>query len=77
MPSSLGSDLPALLLWGTYDSTVVKPLVKKSHKFIPRLRSISLEGKGHWLMLEASEEVTSLVGTWLDEMVPVKSKTKL
>jgi len=74
LPSNLRTDLPVLFLWGTADPTCTQPLIQKSYKFIPRLWDIALEGRGHWLMIEAKDDVTRTVLKWLDEMVIPKVK---
>jgi soluble epoxide hydrolase / lipid-phosphate phosphatase len=38
------------------------------------LWDIALEGRGHWLMIEAKDDVTRTVLKWLDEMVIPKVK---
>jgi soluble epoxide hydrolase/lipid-phosphate phosphatase len=63
-----------LFLWGTADPTCTQPLIQKSYKFIPRLWDIALEERGHWLMIEAKDDVTQTVLKWLDEMVIPKVK---
>lgn len=71
---SLRADLPVLFLWGTADPTATPVQVAKSHKFIPRLQEIALQDKGHWLMVEARDEVTDMVASWLMELMPVTGK---
>jgi soluble epoxide hydrolase/lipid-phosphate phosphatase len=34
---------------------------QRSYKWIPRLQIMSLEGKGHWVMIEARDIVTESV----------------
>ncbi|KAF8915443.1 epoxide hydrolase [Mucidula mucida] len=80
LPSHLRDDLPVLFLWGTKDPTTVASSIAKAHKFIPRLQDIALEGKGHWIQVEAKEEVTRQVLTWLDTLSlrqSVYSKAKM
>jgi soluble epoxide hydrolase/lipid-phosphate phosphatase len=61
-------DLPYLFIWGTKDSTVVSHVVNKAQKFIPWYQDIAIEGRGHWLMVEAKDEITEQVINWLDEL---------
>jgi soluble epoxide hydrolase/lipid-phosphate phosphatase len=61
----LRADLPVLFLWGTKDPTVFPALVRKSSKFISRLQDIAIENKGHWVMVEAKDEVTRHIAEWL------------
>lgn len=65
LPSDLRSDLPFLFIWGTKDGTVVPFAITKSKKFIPRYQDIALEGRGHWLMVEAKQEITENIMKWL------------
>ncbi|KAF8640130.1 hypothetical protein AX17_001366 [Amanita inopinata Kibby_2008] len=65
LPSNLRPDLPVLFLWGTADATTTSFVIEKSHKFIARLQDVALEGKGHWVMLEAKDDVTEMVANWL------------
>ena len=65
LPANLNPDLPVLFIWGTQDLTTTSFLITKSHKFIPRLQDVALEGIGHWVMVEAKDEVTEIVDSWL------------
>ncbi|KAF9535124.1 Alpha/Beta hydrolase protein [Crepidotus variabilis] len=66
LPSHLRDDLPFLFIYGTEDGTVVKPVLEKSKKFIKRYQEIVLEGRGHWLMVEAKDEFTEKIASWLE-----------
>ncbi|KIY73882.1 alpha/beta-hydrolase [Cylindrobasidium torrendii FP15055 ss-10] len=66
LPANLRSDLPVLFLWGTMDTTTVGPVIRKAHKFVERLQDVGLEGKGHWVLVEARELVTNHILGWLD-----------
>ena len=68
LPSNLNPNLPVLFIWGTLDRTTTSFLIKKSHKFIPRLQDVALEGKGHWVMVEAKDEVTEIIASWLQRL---------
>ncbi|KAF8914248.1 Alpha/Beta hydrolase protein [Gymnopilus junonius] len=63
--SNLRPDLPFLFMWGTKDPTGTPAVIAKSKKFIVRYQDIALEGRGHWLMIEAKDEVTELIANWL------------
>lgn len=76
LPSSLRSDLPVLFFWGSADPTCTQPLIKKMYKFIPRLEDVRLDGRGHWLMLEAKDDISEGVSRWL-EVVLGDGKAKL
>jgi len=75
LPPKLPADLPVLFLWGTKDPTATPFLIGKASKFIPKYTGAPLEGRGHWLMVEAPEETTQTIGKWLDRLNG--SKTKL
>jgi soluble epoxide hydrolase / lipid-phosphate phosphatase len=66
--ANLRPDLAVLFLWGTLDRTVLPSVIAKSHKFIQRLQEVSFEGKGHWLMIEAANEVTDKIAEWLNQL---------
>ena len=70
LPPILRPDLPVLFLWGTLDMTATPSSINKARKFIPRLQDVALEGKGHWLMIEAPEYVTEKVIEWLLDVAP-------
>ena len=55
-------------MWGTKDQTAAPAVIEKSRKFIPRYQDIALEGRGHWLMVEAKEEVTDTIANWLESL---------
>ncbi|EEB96011.1 hypothetical protein MPER_04928, partial [Moniliophthora perniciosa FA553] len=76
LPSNLRPDLPVLFIWGTLDKTTTKMMISKAHKFIPRLQDVALEGRGHWLMVEAKDEITERVMGWLEGLM-VEAKGKL
>ena len=38
-------------------------------KFVPSIEVVELAGKGHWLMVEAREQVTSKVIEWVETLV--------
>lgn len=38
-------------------------------KFVPSIEVVELAGKGHWLMVEAREEITSKVIEWVEALV--------
>jgi soluble epoxide hydrolase/lipid-phosphate phosphatase len=74
----LPSDLPVLFIYGTEDNTTTKHLIATSKKFIANLRSIALEGTGHWVLVERKDEVTETVANWITENLEnSNSKAKL
>lgn len=64
-PTIFPSHFPVLLLWGTEDTTCAQFLVKKAYGQIPHMHDQPCQGKGHWLMIESSDEVTNIVSEWL------------
>ena len=70
LPSALRPDLPVLFMWGTNDITTTPALINGSRKFIPRLQDFALEGRGHWVMVEAKDDVTEKVLNWLEGLSP-------
>ncbi|KAF8165643.1 Alpha/Beta hydrolase protein [Crassisporium funariophilum] len=74
LPANLSSDLPFLFIWGTKDATATPFVINKSRKFIDRYQDIALEGRGHWLMVEAKDEITSTVIDWLEGLTSSRPK---
>lgn len=66
LPADLRSDLPFLFIWGTKDATATPLVITQSRKFISRYQDIALEGRGHWLMVEANDEITENIMKWLE-----------
>ncbi|KAG2013208.1 hypothetical protein CC2G_010143 [Coprinopsis cinerea AmutBmut pab1-1] len=76
LKAKLPEDLPYLFLWGTSDPTVTSFVIAKARKFIQRYQDIAIEGKGHWLMVEAKDDVTDQVMTWLEGLMGSHSPRK-
>ena len=70
---NLPADLPALTIWGTKDFVAIPSAIKHAHNFIAKLEDVPIEGKGHWILLEAKDDVTEKVTSWLHSLsiVPV------
>lgn len=68
LPSNLRADLPVLHVWGTKDATASPSAAARSKAYIPRLKVEQLDGVGHWVMLQAKQEVTGTVLRWLHEL---------
>lgn len=66
LSADLRSDLPFLLIWGTKDPTAIPFAITSSRKYISRYQDIALEGRGHWLMVEAKDDITESVVKWLE-----------
>ncbi|KAF8204646.1 Alpha/Beta hydrolase protein [Pholiota molesta] len=54
LDAHMREDLPALFIWGTKDKTAIQ--------------DVALEGRGHWIMVEAKDEVTDIIGNWLENL---------
>lgn len=77
LQSNLRADLPFLFIWGTMDATATPSVMTKSKKFISRYQDVALEGRGHWIMVEAKDEVTEKIAGWLEKLTCGKYSTKL
>jgi len=64
--SNLSDDLSVLYLWGTLDIVVATSDIDKAKNFIKLFQVVTLEGRGHWLMIEAKNEVTDRIADWID-----------
>ncbi|KAF8607513.1 alpha/beta-hydrolase [Ceratobasidium sp. AG-I] len=69
LPSSLPPSLPALFFWPRADPTCQAIHVQRMRKFVPSIEIVELAGKGHWLMVEASAEITAKVSEWVEALV--------
>ncbi|KAF8709508.1 Ndr family, partial [Rhizoctonia solani] len=67
--SSLPPSLPALFFWPRSDPTCQPLHVQRMRKFVPSIEVVELAGKGHWLMVEAREQVTNKVIEWVETLV--------
>ncbi|KAI0046648.1 alpha/beta-hydrolase [Auriscalpium vulgare] len=76
---SLPASLPVLHIYGSRDKTTAASAAEASRQLIPRLELVELDGVGHWVMLQAKEEITEAVGGWLERVgvVPAKAHGKL
>lgn len=52
-------------MWGTRDSTATPIVINKARKFISRLQDIALEGRGHWVLVEAKDDISQMIADWL------------
>ncbi|KAG5639707.1 hypothetical protein H0H81_005890 [Sphagnurus paluster] len=65
LPANLPENLPVLFIWGTKDATATPVVIKNARKFIKKLQDIAFEGRGHWVLAEAKDEITEKVASWL------------
>lgn len=71
----LPAGLPVLHIWGGKDLSATPGVLSKMRETISVFEEIELPDKGHWIMAEAKEEVTSAVLGWLSKQeVRVKSR---
>ena len=77
LQSNLRADLPFLFIWGTMDATATPAVITKSKKFISSYQDVALEGRGHWIMVDAKDEVTEKIARWLEKLTCEKYSTKL
>jgi soluble epoxide hydrolase / lipid-phosphate phosphatase len=66
LPSRLPASLPALFVRGTVDPTSQLRHAIRSKDFVPSLKIITLDGAGHWLMVQRKDEVTTLIADWIE-----------
>ena len=52
-------------MFGTKDLTCPSSYVERMPTLIKNLSVVALPGKGHWVLVEAKDEVTSEVLRWL------------
>ncbi|KAI0252063.1 alpha/beta-hydrolase [Lactifluus subvellereus] len=65
LPGHLPAKLPVLHIWGDKDPTARPETLGRMKKEIVRLEEIKLPNVGHWIMVEARNEVTRGVLEWL------------
>jgi pimeloyl-ACP methyl ester carboxylesterase len=65
LPGHLPAGLPVLHIWGGKDLSATPGVLSKMRETIAIFEEIELPDKGHWIMAEAKEEVTSAVLRWL------------
>ncbi|OBZ70334.1 Bifunctional epoxide hydrolase 2 [Grifola frondosa] len=58
-------DLPVMFMGGTEDPTCRPDALGLSKRAIPQLELRWLQGLGHWVMIQAKEEVTEGIAEWL------------
>ncbi|OCH87502.1 alpha/beta-hydrolase [Obba rivulosa] len=68
LPFNLSASLPVLYIGGTRDPTARLELVSRTKPLAPRLQDEYLEGKGHWIMVEAQIAITERIPAWLQEL---------
>ncbi|KAI6040381.1 Alpha/Beta hydrolase protein [Pisolithus marmoratus] len=65
LPSKPRLTVPVIFIGGTDDKTCPQNAIETQRALIDKITVVRLEGKGHWLMLEAPETITSEILFWL------------
>jgi soluble epoxide hydrolase / lipid-phosphate phosphatase len=72
LPSNPPPGLPVLMVWGTKDFTMIRSAISNARKFIVNVQDVALEGRGHWILWEAKDEVSERVANWLQGLISPK-----
>jgi pimeloyl-ACP methyl ester carboxylesterase len=65
VPAEFPQTLPVLLMFGTKDPTCPSGYVERMPVLVKNLSIVALRDKGHWVLVEAKDEVTNEVLRWL------------
>lgn len=68
LPDQLPANLPVLHIWGNKDPSATPSGLSRMRELIPRLEVIELQKVGHWIMVQAKDEVTGAVLDWLTKV---------
>lgn len=49
---------------------------RRAKKFVPSLQTVTLSDAGHWLMVERKDEVTRIVGDWIEATLRAETAAK-
>ncbi|KAH9055591.1 alpha/beta-hydrolase [Lactarius vividus] len=75
LPDRPPANLPVFHIWGAKDLAATPSSLAKMRVLIPKLEEKELKKDGHWIMVEAKDEVTRDVLDWLARLdVVVSSK---
>ncbi|EJD53981.1 epoxide hydrolase [Auricularia subglabra TFB-10046 SS5] len=74
LPVELPSDKPIHFIYGTEDPACAERAVKASLKFAPHMSQVRLDGRGHWIMVEAKDEVTQSIISFVNRVVDPTAK---
>lgn len=74
LPAKLPQEKPILFLYGTEDFASSERAAKASQRFAPQMTIVRMEGRGHWLMVEAKDEVTERVTAFVNGLVGATAK---
>ncbi|KAI6146148.1 Alpha/Beta hydrolase protein [Pisolithus tinctorius] len=66
LPSKPHLTIPVIFIGGKEDKTSNLAAVEAHRALIDKFTVVVLEGKGHWLMLEAPETITNEILSWLN-----------
>lgn len=68
LPGHLPATLPVLHIWGGKDPTATPWQRSRMRETTGKLEEIEVPSKGHWIMVQAREEVTGAVLRWLSSL---------
>jgi haloalkane dehalogenase len=57
-------DRPALIVWPTKDVAFREPELRRWEQLFPNHRTVKLEGAGHYVQEEASDEIAAAIRDW-------------
>jgi haloalkane dehalogenase len=57
-------DRPALIVWPTKDVAFREPELRRWEQVFPKHRTVKLEGAGHYIQEEASDEIAAAIRDW-------------
>ncbi|KAI9434442.1 alpha/beta-hydrolase [Lactarius indigo] len=77
LPDHLPANLPVFHIWGAKDLAATPSALAKMRVLIPKLEEKKLEDVGHWIMVQAKDEVTKGVLDWLAKLGDVVVSSKL
>ncbi|KAH8985432.1 alpha/beta-hydrolase [Lactarius hatsudake] len=68
LPDRPPANLPVLHIWGAKDLSATPSSLAKMRVLIPKLEEKELKNEGHWIMVQAKDEVTRGVLDWLGNL---------
>jgi len=74
VPTEFPQTIPVLLVFGTKDPTCPSSYVERMPALVKNLSVVALLDKGHWVLVEAKNEVTNAVLHWLASSKGEKAK---
>ncbi|KAL4076407.1 Alpha/Beta hydrolase protein [Scleroderma yunnanense] len=68
LPNRAHISLPVFFIGGTEDRTCSLSALETSKALLNNLTAVILQGRGHWLMIEAADSVTQEILRWLESL---------